>query len=512
MLLQNLKRSTQYVGLAKDSLYLKTCSSKNSRHAHRMIAQRMGKLRGLPQKIGQMLSFSNTGSPSNWQEYQPLCDSAQPEPWSVIQPLLEQCWGQGINKVLSEYDTEGKAASLGQVHRAWLHSGQEVAIKVQYPGIQQAVHSDLKSLGYLASPLGNLRKEFELGDYQRVIATDMQKELDYQLEATNQSEFYEQWQNHSSVVVPKVVNSLSNKNVLVTYWEDGQTWDEICNTWTKTDRRKLADVLLKFFLIGFFQNGLMQADWHPGNVRFRYCTNGPQLVLYDFGCLCKPSIEDRLALARLIQATSLRQEAPTPLLLKLGFKEDYLEPLEKKIPAICSVLFEPFAAEYPYDMNEWKLAERMQSILGDDRWNFRAAGPPELIFTLRAFQGLIHYMRGLAVARNWQTNFIKVIQPLANAMNGLELPCVNSTSDFRIISKSLQIRVIENGKLKVQITQAAKAIERLNELLDKEVKQRIAEDRIDLDEILEQVRANGYSPGPVFNLRKDNKKIEVNLL
>jgi len=82
-------------------------------------------------------------------------------------------------------------------------------------------------------------------------------------------------------------------------------------------------------------------------------------------------------LARLIQATIARTEPPWPLFLKLGFNHEYLEPMADKLPALCRTLFEPFCVEYPYDLADWQLGSRMSDLLGDDRWNFRIAGPAD---------------------------------------------------------------------------------------------------------------------------------------
>ena len=129
---------------------------------------------------------------------------------------------------------------------------------------------------------------------------------------------------------------------------------------------------------------------------------GPRLLLYDFGCVYQPSDDERLALLRLIRATISGSESPYPLFLKLGFNAEYLEPLADKLPALCRVLFDPLVAEYAYDMADWRLDERVADILGDDRWNFRIAGPPALVFLLRTFHGLTHYLSGLGTPVRWR--------------------------------------------------------------------------------------------------------------
>ena len=96
-------------------------------------------------------------------------------------------------------------------------------------------------------------------------------------------------------------------------------------------------------------------------------------------------------------------------------------------------------------------------------------------------------------------------------MNQIELPVTENATDFCALAQHMKIRVIENGKTKVQLTQAASNIDRLDDLLDDDVKTRITEQGIDLREIVADVRARAYAPGPVFELTADAKTIQVSL-
>lgn len=498
--------------MAKDLLQARLATSDRAQaRAHELLGARLGRLRGLPQKLGQMLSFSAGDDSGLATALAPLQESAEPLPWPVVRAELDREWDGAADSLLTEVDETGRAASLGQVHRARLVDGREVALKVQYPGIRSAVQTDLAALGILSAPVGNLQRGFDLAAYREVLGADLQRELDYRLEATQQMQVGRQWAHDRAIVIPQVIKDLSSETVLVTHWETGEHWDDVRRTWSATDKRQLAMLLLRFFLQGLFQHGQMQADWHPGNVRFRRTSTGPQLVVYDFGCLCEPTRDQRLALARLIQATITGGESPWPLLVKLGFHSEYLRPLAHKLPAVCRVLFEPFCSEHPYDAADWRLSERMAAVLGDDRWNFRIAGPAELVFVVRAFQGLIHYLTGLGVAVNWRSALETAIEPLRDELRSLKLPVCESQPGFAQVSTQLKIRVVQNGETKVQISQAARNIERLRDLLDDELQARIAAAGIDLAAIVHDVRSRGYAPGPVFQLRDGGKQIEVTL-
>ncbi|MCP4505141.1 MAG: hypothetical protein GY826_01940, partial [Fuerstiella sp.] len=153
------------------------------------------------------------------------------------------------------------------------------------------------------------------------------------------------------------------------------------------------------------------------------------------------------------------------------------------------VRFEPFCCEYPYDVTEWNLAERVSDILGDDRWNFRIAGPARMVFLLRAFHGLAYYFGGLGTPVFWQKAFTSCVGGLSDDMANLQIPPEKAPKcDFDSMARYLKIRVVEDGRTKVELTQYASTIEHHDELLDEEVKGRINEQKIDLKQIVSDVR------------------------
>ena len=513
MAIRSLSRMAAYAGLAHDAYKLRRTDEEQVGNAARKhLIERMGKMRGLPQKLGQMLSFSHAGEedPNEESDYASLQESAEPLPLSVVRPVMENAWGRPIERVLREIEPHARAASLGQVHRAVTLDGRDVAVKVQYPGIYDAVLADLKLLGWLSVPVGGLRRRFDLSAYRQVILEDLQEELDYRIEATSQRQFVEWADENPFLVVPRVVDDLSSERVLVSEWVEGDHWQTVCGEWGEADKKSMAKGLLKMFLESLFVRRAVHADLHPGNLRFRCNGNRVQLVLYDFGCVYRPSDAERLTLLRLIRATARRTEAPLPLLLNLGFSREYLEPLADKLPALCKVLFEPFCVDYPYDPNDWRLAERVSDVLGDDRWNFRAAGPPALVFLLRAFHGVIYYLQSLSAPVMWGRMLGPVLEAYADEMDRLDLPSVEvEHRDFSSLAQYLKIRVQNEGRTKVLLTSRADGIDDLENLIDDDLRGKIVREGIDLPAIVRDVRQRGYVPGPVFQLVDGQKQVDV---
>lgn len=509
MVFTPLQRLAGYADLARHAVALRRADDDEHvrGQARRHLAQRMGRLRGLPQKLGQMLSF--TADDEAAEDYGLLQQSAEPLPLESILPVLQDAWRRPLEQVLADIDPRAAAASLGQVHRAITADGRQVAVKVQYPNIRRSIEADLGMLGWLSAPLGNLRRGFDLSGYRRVILEDIDRELDYRLEAETQREFARWAEQRPLLAVPRVVDDLSTEKVLVTDWQEGDEFADVAH-WEPSERAALARGLVDWLLEGMFDRGLLHADLHPGNVRFRRGPAGVQLLLYDFGCVFRPSPRQRLLLLRLIRAAVRRHESPWPLLLELGFRREWLAPMAAKLPALCRLLFEPFVAEYPYNVAEWRLSERVADVLGDDRWNFRIAGPPELILLLRTFHGLQYYLARLEAPVFWSRAIAPYFERYADEMASLELPKQDAADcSFATLARHLKIRVTQNGRVKVELTSYASGIDNLDELLDDQLQRKIAAQSIDLADIVRDVRRRGYAPGPVFTLAEEEKRVEV---
>lgn len=484
-------------------------------NARRHLAERMGKLRGLPQKIGQILSMSNasaSGDSDHSSAFSELSDNAEAIPLDEVRTILERTWNRPIEEVLRKIDTDGHAASLGQVHRAVLHDGRAVAVKIAYPGIREAVTTDLRALGLLSAPFGDLRRGFDLHAYREEIARDLSEELDYRRELSNQTRFGEIAVTMEGLIVPRVVDALSTENVLVSEWEEGETIDDAI-AWPTADRAELARRMLRQFLLALFDHGFVHSDPHPGNYRFRLDpTRGPSVVLYDFGSVFTLSEDQRLLLLRLITQSAARKSDPLALLSALGFRRELLEPIQSKLPAVCAILFEPFSQQGKFDLAQWHRSERLNDVLGNYRWNFRMAGPASLILLMRAFHGLVYYLERLGQPVSWERELAPVIERNTDRLAAAPvLPSSSPQATFEALAKHLRIDVHRDGERKVALTLSATAVEDLDQLMNDEVKLRIRERGIDLHAIVRETRHAGYAPRELFHVQEpgENRQIRV---
>jgi predicted unusual protein kinase regulating ubiquinone biosynthesis (AarF/ABC1/UbiB family) len=269
--------------------------------AARKAAESLGQLRGIAAKVGQMASYvdgvipeDQSGHYEHWMKR--LRDNAPSSSPLAIREMVETQLGASISELFSTWDDEPVAsASIGQVHRATLPDGRPVAVKVQHPGIAEAMENDLKSAGLIESALGvmgGLRK-FNSQNILEEVRTRFREELDYTLEADRQRLFAELFSEDAHIHIPETIMSHCARRVLTSEWVEGLSFDAACAS-AVDQRKQWAETLWHFVYKSNLIGGLFNADPHPGNYFFR--PDGGVIFL-DFGCV-QPLTEGSLTYAR----------------------------------------------------------------------------------------------------------------------------------------------------------------------------------------------------------------------
>ncbi len=245
------------------------------------VAETLGQMKGALMKIGQMASYLDHGLPEHVRTVlAELQHNAPPMSPELAAGVIESELGAPPDVVFAEWDPLPIAsASIGQVHRAITHDGQAVAVKVQYPGVAEAVTSDLDNAGFIFAALAQLFPGLE----HRAIVAELRErlieELDYALEARNQQRFHEQYDGHPYIHVPAVRSDLSTTKVLTTELATGARWDEVM-TWSQEEKDLAAETLYRFAFGSLYRLNAFNGDPHPGNYLFR---PGGHITFLDFG-------------------------------------------------------------------------------------------------------------------------------------------------------------------------------------------------------------------------------------
>ncbi|MEA2472826.1 MAG: hypothetical protein QOE06_741 [Thermoleophilaceae bacterium] len=274
----NLVRSKESADEALDARHLEA--------AERMV-DALGNMKGAAMKIGQLASFIDTEflPPEYAEMYQEklgdLRTAAPPMPWSKVSKVLEEEWeGDRPEDLFEEFEEEATAAaSIGQVHRAVLPDGRRVAVKIQYPGVAEALRADMQNAGMIL----RLAKALAPGLDAKAAAEELKErvleELDYEYEAQNQRSFARGYRGHPFIYVPDVITRLSRRRVLVTEWVDGVGFDDV-KALPQDQKDRFAEIVFRFCFGSVYHLQHFNADAHPGN----YILMGDGKVAFlDFG-------------------------------------------------------------------------------------------------------------------------------------------------------------------------------------------------------------------------------------
>ncbi len=260
----------------------------DAKKAGRALFKTLGDMKGLPLKLGQMFSYIDGLAPPGYEDkvkqlLRGLQEKAPPLSPEAAERVVHEEFGVRPDQLFYQWQREPfAAASLGQVHRAVTRSGEPVAVKVQYPGIDKAVQNDLKSLTMLEMLLAPLSRQYQSKQTLEEIKRVFLAELDYGLEAENVDLFRRLTSDVPQIVVPRVFHALSSRRVLTTQYLAGRSYEQFCSQAGQDQRNTAGRVIWTFMFRSLLRYGVMYADPHPGNYRF---LDDGKVGFLDFGCV-----------------------------------------------------------------------------------------------------------------------------------------------------------------------------------------------------------------------------------
>lgn len=247
------------------------------------VARELGNMKGALMKFGQLMSFIFEALPDDAQQaLATLQSDAKPMAPALAAKMVTEELGRPPEKVFLDWQPiPVAAASVGQVHRAVTHDGRDVAVKVQYPGVAAAIESDLDN----AEAFYRLGTAFVLKGLDAKGLIDelrmrMRDELDYELEAANQTEFCSHFADHPFVTIPAVDPATSTKRVLTTEWVEAQSWAEFEASAPPAARHHAGESIWRFAQHAVHRLRAFNGDPHPGNYKFDARGN---VTFLDFG-------------------------------------------------------------------------------------------------------------------------------------------------------------------------------------------------------------------------------------
>jgi predicted unusual protein kinase regulating ubiquinone biosynthesis (AarF/ABC1/UbiB family) len=256
-------------------------------------AERLGRSRGVLMKAGQILSvvLPEAGVDAPYRgiyqaAFAKLQDDAPPMPADLVIETVSAELGRAPGEVFAEFDPAPiAAASIGQVHAATLPDGRRVAVKVQYPGVEEAIRADLANTELLATFLRlllSVAPNMTNSDVRAMaaeISDRIGEEIDYRAEAANQREFADGYRGHPFIRIPEVIDELSTRRVLTMQFVDGLRYAKATRAEQQL-RERWGEAAFRFVLDNLYRLGIGNTDLHPGN--FLFHPDGTVTFL-DFG-------------------------------------------------------------------------------------------------------------------------------------------------------------------------------------------------------------------------------------
>ena len=349
-------------------------------------------LRGAALKLGQMLSM-DTGlvlSPQISQIFASLRDDAKPMPPKQLQTVLNAQWGPGWLKQFRRFDVRPfAAASIGQVHRAQTLDGQDLAIKVQYPGVRDSIDSDVDNIATLMRLPGLVPSGMDLQPLLAEAKRQLHAEADYQAEANHLAQFGSLLAGSDMFLVPDLHPDLCTSQVLAMRYVESAPLDSLTHA-PQALRDKVAAALIDLVLREIFVFGAMQTD--PNWANYRYCPPSGRIVLLDFGAVqtIAPSLAaDFRALAQV--ALDGEPKATRDAMLRIGYFGPTTAPHHQTlIQSMFDLAMGPLRQATPFDFGQSDLLERLRDMglaIGSDR-DLAHVPPAATLFLHRKIGGM----------------------------------------------------------------------------------------------------------------------------
>lgn len=347
------------------------------------IVDTLCKVRGAALKLGQILSIQDSSvvSPQLVNAFERVRQAADYMPdWQVERQMVSEL-GDDWRKKLASFDQKPfAAASIGQVHRGVLHDGTEVAIKVQYPGVAKSIESDIDNLVSMLKVWDVFPKGIFIDNVVAVAKRELAWEVDYVREAEYTERFGEMIQHMPEFRVPKVIKSLTSKNVLTTELVPGVPMDK-CFSMSQDHRNHIARSVMKLCLNELFTFRCMQTD--PNWSNFLYDADSRQIMLIDFGATRfypKPFMDNYMKVIE--AATRNDRKRILELSRQMGFLTGYETPTMENahIDAVL-ILGEVFSVDGEFEFGRQSTTKKIAALV-PVMVAHRLCPPPEEIYSL----------------------------------------------------------------------------------------------------------------------------------
>ncbi|WP_333837017.1 ABC1 kinase family protein [Novosphingobium sp.] len=328
------------------------------------LTEQLSRLRGAAMKLGQMISLDagDMLPPELTAILARLRDGAHHMPPAQLQKVLAAEWGADWRRRFAHFDPRPlAAASIGQVHRARLPDGRDLAIKVQYPGVAQSIDADVDNVATLLRVSSLLPSSVDIAPLLAEAKVQLHEEADYRREAEQMRRYRAQLADDRRFVVPEPVEEFTTTRVLAMDFVSGRPIDTLADA-AQDQRDSAVSALLDLVLHELFVFGFMQTD--PNFANYRWQPETGRLVLLDFGAARAVPPETAAAYRAVVKAGLAEDPAALrEAILAVGFVSPLL--LERhgaRIDAMIAVLLAHLSRPGPLDFSDRRFVSELRAI------------------------------------------------------------------------------------------------------------------------------------------------------
>ncbi len=257
--------------------------------AAEQIVEQLGQMKGAAMKIGQVLStvdfdlVPEEARPEFKEKLAELRDQSSRVPFKDLRKMMEEDFDGPLSDYFEHIDPEAiAAASIGQVHKAVTTDGQTVAVKIQYPGIAEAVSTDLRNAQLLTPLIRSMAPGLDVKALMAEMTERIEEEVDYEMEAQNHRLIERAMRGHPLIRIPAVDTRRSTRRVLTTEFVEARTFDDVKRGGDLEERSRFGELIFRFFYGVLVNEHVALGDPHPGNLLY---DSEHRLVALDFGLL-----------------------------------------------------------------------------------------------------------------------------------------------------------------------------------------------------------------------------------
>lgn len=365
------------------------------------LVSSFGKLKGIAMKMAQMLSYIDVALPEELRTALSVLQThAQPMDFEEVRNIIVADLADRGRELLDQMEaTPVAAASIGQVHRAWLHGKTRVAVKVRYPQIEQAIRSDFGPAAFGTKLASLIYPGAKIDTMVEEARSRFLEECDYQHEADAQGRFVELFSAHADIMVPAVHPEYGSRRVLTTDWVEGVRFEDfLAKNPSQAERDRIGKALFGFYIGTLFRHGLYNCDPHPGN--YLVLPDG-RIAILDYGCTRVFQAGFVRLLAALTDAVHRDERAYLHrVFLDLGMVTEGQHYDFDTARSLVRGFYGPMLRD-EFQRIEISQIKDMRAVFQTKRELLKLSLPGEFLFLFRIRFGLLSILARLGAQANW---------------------------------------------------------------------------------------------------------------